>query len=405
MKTSSHRRNALLLLVAGLLLAVSAWFGAAPPEEEPPTDGPAFPRAEAASAQDEGGDDVAPSRADPATAAEREARAEMLKLPGKLPKLPGAANSGARLRRALAAPGHGHLMVNMETLTRSEVVRKLMRCRGARAMRGFDRIQRETGLNVQRDVRHVGLGLRNNVLAMSGQMGAVRVPDEATSYGQGARIWQLAESSNQRDVPATGAPAASGDEGDSKQPTRSSQKPQHLALVGDDTLLMAESPSQLKAAIDRLEGNAPAETSSAGNGDVQGQLLADDIVALFGQPKQGERPMVASMRKLAERARLRMNVDSDVAMSIDLNAQPNQGEELAKAVRGSVALMRQAARRGGRKEVERLLDRAKVLDAQDGQVGFDLALPGAWILDRFGCDADGNPKQPQQVAPQPAPTP
>ncbi len=390
--TATTRRTGLLVVVVALLIGSAAWLGRSPDAQDDAREGPAFPRAEALSEGAENGrrpTEAAPEpsdQADPALAAG-------LQLPGRLPKLPPSVDDSARLRRALAAPGHGYLMINVATLTSSDIAQKLVRCRGGKAMSAFDQIRDETGLDLQRDVDHMGIGLGDDVMAVSGRMARIHVPDAAQSYGKDARIWQMTAKPEPNAALEAGATA--GTPNAAAGEAAASKRRQHIALVGDGTLLFADSEAQLKAAVDRLDGTGPAEPSSAGNGDVQGQLLAGDLARMLGQPQAGEQPMVTTLRKLATRARLRMNVGSDVAMSVDLDATgADQGEELAKAVRGGVALMRQAARHGDRKDLERLLDRAKVLDAEDGNVGFDLAVPGPWILDRFGCDADGYPKQP-----------
>ncbi|MCO4762434.1 MAG: hypothetical protein KC502_13065 [Myxococcales bacterium] len=351
-----------------MLIAAATWLGKGVSQDSHAE--PRFPRDEVAHADDQSDEPDLTGSVPAAKPAGH--RSPSLVLPGNLPPLGAAATSSRLLQRAIAGPGQGHLMMNIGTLTRSDIARKLIRCRGGRALDAFDRVRANTGLDVQRDVDHIGTGMASGVMAVSGRLAELKVPEGATAYGDNAKLWQLEGTSGPQD------------------PNRKRRR--HIGLVGDQLLILADSQEALKHAIDRAESRAPAAPFTGTNGDIQGQLLGDDLSRILGKPNPGEQPVVAAMRRLAQSAQVRMNIDRDVAMSLDIDAAGGQSDtELAQTIKGGIALMRQAARRTNKKQLERLLDRARVLTPDGGAVGLDLAVPGPWILARFGCDADGNP--------------
>ncbi len=379
------RRTALGVAAAVVLVGLASWLG----RSEPPaadTVPLAFPRDEVDS--DEGdGDDEAPSAATDAPAQGPGG----LVLPGKLPPLPGAGGPRGHelaMRRALSPPGTGHLVINSAALLRSELAQRMLRCRGQRARAGFDRLREVSGVDLQRDVDAVGMS--DKVMAVTGRIKDFKLPPGATEerYGDGARLVTLPARASE------GAPAEPGSSG-----AKARRPPMVLARIGDHTLLVASSAAEARAAVDRFEGRAASEPVTPGNGDVQGQLLPGDIATFLGSggSKPGadgtpEQPMAQALRRLTQRARLRMNVNEDVAMSLDFDAtDASHSEELAQTIRGGVALMRQAARQSGRSTLEGLLDRARFVEPDGEAVGLDLALPGSWILARMGCDAEGRP--------------
>lgn len=340
--------------------------------------------------RDAAADEQAAARGAPAVRAEaNEAQdaapmGKRLVLPGPLPALGERAMTGREaLRRALAPPGRGHVLIDFAALGRSDLARKFLRCRGERARRGIERLRDDIGLDPETDIDTVGVGA--DVVALGGRLGTLRLPENlghGTAYGDGARLFELQSGGRN-----------------------------HLALVGGHTALLAESPAALRAAVDRLEGRAPADDTRAGRADIEGVLLPEDLAPLLGTERDeasagdAATDAMALMRRVLGRVGFRVDVDRDAAMSLDLHTGGEQdATELGKSVRSLLTLGRQAARNDGKERFSQLLDQARVLDPQGGKLGVDVAVSSTWFLAQLGCDADGNPKQREEVA-GPAPGP
>ncbi|MEY3011776.1 MAG: hypothetical protein RIT45_511 [Pseudomonadota bacterium] len=303
-----------------------------------------------------------------------------LRLPGTLPSLGHAATRSGReaLRRAVSPPGSGHMLIDVAALQRSDLARKMLRCRGDRMRAGLERLHAATGIDLQRDVETIGFG--RDAIAVGGRLGNLRLPPElgdGERYGDGARLFELSGSARN-----------------------------HVAIVGDHTAVIAETADALRAAVDRIEGRAAAEVAAAGHADIEGVLLPDDLAPLFGRrPDAGDGDRDELSQLLDEAGTLmhqlafRVNVDEQAAMSFDLGAASDaEAERLGKVSRSALTLLRQAARHEGARRMEQLLDQARVLPASGQKLGLDLAVPDQWILERMGCDAEGN-----RIEPEPAP--
>ena len=315
-------------------------------------------------------------RDEPEAAAGDEATDDSLRLPCTLPPLADATRTGREaMRRALAAPGHGHLLIDFAAIGRSPLARKMMKCRGERVDAALGRLRDEFGIAVDRDLETIGTG--TDVLAFGGRLGALKLPAAAgpgVAYGDGARVYELGEDDGSRN---------------------------HIAVLGDHSVLMANSRTELEQAVDRFEGRAPAETSRVAKADIEGQLLGDDLAAMLGigddsgpkQPPGSEAPQLDVIRRLVRKVGMRVDVDERASMSFDLDTDSgDNAEEIGAALRGGVAMLRQLARSEGRSELDSLLDQARILDPKGGRIGLDLAVPGDWILARMGCDPDGAPR-------------
>ena len=294
-----------------------------------------------------------------------------LTLPGVLPALaPQASSNGAAaVRRAVAAPGQTHFLVDFAALNRSPLARRIMRCRGARAEAGLARLREDFGLDVDRDVDHIGVG--SDAVALSGRLGALKldVAGGTESNYAGTKIVSL--------------PGGQGD--------------RHFARLDDGLVLFADSEAALHAAIDRAQGRAPADDTSLGAADVQGLLMPSDFASLIGPPNDAGSdgagpPGMATIQALVAKAALRVNVDDHAAISFDLDTAGDEAaRDLGKSLGSALTLARQFARNEGQVALEQLLDQARILAPNGGRLGLDLAVPGDWILERLGCDADGNP--------------
>ncbi len=288
---------------------------------------------------------------------------ERLQLPGALPALASAGGREA-LRRALSPPGRGHLLIDVGAISRSELARRIMRCKAARAEQAFRALRDDVGLDVERDIDTVGIG--SDVIGLNGRLEGLRLPEGKLGerYGDDARLLKLGDGDGRYEV----------------------------GFIGQGTLLIGDSRAALLAAIDRHEGRAPASKDRIGRADIEGVLLPEDLRG-FGNrdatPQAGE---LSAVLALVQQAGLRIDVDERARMSLDLSASDqSRAVEMAGMLRSGLGLLRQALNIEGSAELAELVDQARVFDPDGGPVGFDLAVPGEWVLRRLGCDADGQP--------------
>ncbi len=367
------------LLLAVLLATGAVLIGLLDRDEEPIE--VVYPRDRGAESEEGGGPAVTVElEREGATEGVEEGTDSSLRLPGALPALGGGATRSGReaLRRAVSPPGSGHMLIDVAALQRSDLARKILRCRGERMRAGLDRLHAATGIDLQRDVETIGFG--REAIAVGGRLGSLRLPPElgdGERYGDGARLFEIAGSARN-----------------------------HVAIVGEHTAVMADSADALRAAVDRIEGRAPAEVAAAGHSDIEGVLLPDDLAPLLGRrpdAADGSRDELSQLLdeagKLMHQLAFRVNVDEQAAMSFDLGtASDAEAERLGKVSRSALTLLRQAARHEGARRMEQLLDHARVLPASGQKLGLDLAVPDRWILERMGCDAEGNRLAPEAEA-------
>ncbi len=326
-----------------------------------------YPRDRETDGEVEGGGEAADaakvkSRRDGVAPGEAEAGAT-LQLPGALPAI---ASVGGReaLRRALSPPGRGHLLIDVAAITRSELARRIVRCRAARAERAFAALREGVGLDLERDIDTVGIG--SDVIGLGGRLQGLRLPEGqlVERYGDDARLVKLGEGDGRFEV----------------------------AVIGQGTLLIGDSRAALLAAIDRHEGRAPASQDRVGRADIEGVLLQDDL-RTFADPKDAPPGSeLAALLALVQQAGLRIDVDERARMSLDFSAgDPSRAVQLAGTLRSGLGLLRQVMNGEGSAELAELVDQARVFDPEGGKVGLDLAVPGEWVLRRLGCDAEGQP--------------
>lgn len=269
------------------------------------------------------------------------------------------------LQRAIA--GDGAVFAEVNAIRHSDLVEKMMRCRENEAMGQLATMKEELGIDPSQDLDRVGFD--DKVLAASGFFENLKVPaelGEGTPYGDNGRVWKLPGG---RD----------GEQG-------------YAARVGGDLVVMGESEADVQAAIDRAEGRAPARPPldpSLAKSEIYGPLSQDLIKSFL---RGANDPVAQRLMESIAGGAIRMNVDEHVKISLDLQSKDAAtGEDLSKAVGGALAVARKQAEATD-PELAWLLEQARVLPQGDGKFGIDLAVPGTFILDKMGCDEQGNPK-------------
>lgn len=349
-------RNRVLLLVAAVaLIAVSVVASRCADESEGPeqaakAEGKA--RAEKVVFPRDRRQRRLPPKATPVTSAPEKPRRE----PGVDP-----------IQRAMAFPDGGAVFVEVNAIRHSELVEKLLACRGDEASDAMSRFKEQVGVDPFEDVDRIAV--HEDVFAASGFFDELKLPPEAgeaTAYGDGSQLYTL------------------------RDPEDPDGTPTVLGKVGNGLLLLGEDEAEVKAAIDRAEGRGEATPP------LPADVMGTEVYGRFGPELLGQlvgggqgasdNPLVQRIAEIVTDGTVRVLVDDAVSMSLDLETTNEQdGEDLAKAIGGALAGARQQARNEGNEELAALLDQARVLKQPNGRFGIDVAVPGDTLLDVMGC--------------------
>lgn len=271
-----------------------------------------------------------------------------------------------RLTRALSSPGGaGAVIIEVNSLRHSPLVEAILACRAAQGsddMQGLALMKEELGIDIGQDVDRIALD--GEVLAVSGFFSKLQLPaelGEGDAYGDGGRIFSMTDNAG---------------------------KPAFMARVGDDLVMTSTDDAQLKAAIDRAEGRveaAPSFPEGVVGGEIYGLIGPEMIKTLLGA--SGD-PALAGMADLLTTSALRMAVDEDAALSLDIGARSEKdAADIGKAISGLLAVARADARTNGETELAALLEQARIEPHADGSIAVDIAIPGADLLRMLGCPA------------------
>ena len=275
-----------------------------------------------------------------------------------------------RLAKALASPGKdGALVVEVNAIRHSPVAEKILACQAAQrgdAQNGLETLREQLGVDVTEDVDRVGFD--KDVLAVSGFFQNLKLPaelGEGTAYGDSGRVFGLKDDGG---------------------------KHMFVGKVGDELLVTGFDEAQVKAAIDRAEGRADADSAFPADvvgGEVYGLVGKAFLADLVSRERD---PTAKNLLDIVEQTQLQVAVDDAAALSMDIQpTSKEKGEDLGKALGGMIAMARKQAIDNGDDELAGLLDQGSVNVRDDGTVAVDVAVPGDALLKFFGCDADGKP--------------
>jgi hypothetical protein len=306
---------------------------------------------------------------------DRALRALQERARAKAPATPTPPNpSRDRLTRALSSPNKdGAVMFEVNALRHSPLVDALLKCRaqqGADDANGLELLKEEFGIDVTEDVDRVAVD--SEVLAVSGFFSKLQLPKDlgaGEAISSTARLYSI---------------------------TSDKGEPAFMARVGDDLVMTSTDRNQLAAAIERAEGRAPASASfpdGVVGGEVYGLVGPAMLQGLLGDAD----PRLAAIGKLLTTSAVRMAVDDDAALSLDLGtASAGDAHTLGAAINGAIAMARADARTNGNTELLGLLEQARVEPRDDGTVALDIAVRGADLLRIVGCPpAEGAPATPR----------
>ncbi len=271
-----------------------------------------------------------------------------------------------KLARALSSPGKdGALVIEVNAIRHSPLVEQLLDCelkRNGDMAGGLQTLKDELGVDVTEDLDRVAFD--KDVLAVSGFFKDLKLPaalGDGEAYGDTGRLFRTK------------------DEGG---------KAMMVGKVGDELLVTGFSEEQVKAAIDRAEGRGQSDSAfpdGVVGGEVYGLVGPAFLADLLADNKD---PAVARLAEVVKTTRLQVAVDTDAAISLDIESHDAaQGKDLGKALGGLIAAGRQQAQQSGDEKLAGLLDQGEVVVRDDGSVAVDVAVPGATLLTLFGCPA------------------
>jgi hypothetical protein len=168
------------------------------------------------------------------------------------------------------------------------------------------------------------------------------------------------------------------------------------SAVWDNQLVyVGQSADDARAAIDRVEGRAPAEpllTESQTYGEVYGVLGVDQFMELF-PPDQAA--LAQKFAAAAQQVELHVDARNDVGIQASIKgADAQQVEELGRSLAGMLSAARLQAKVQGEDQLAQLLDFAKV--RPDGSsFSLEMALPLDYLKKQLAwCHPDAGTPAP-----------
>lgn len=273
------------------------------------------------------------------------------------------------MQRALLQGGakKGAVFVEANAIRHAPLLEKMLRCRADESADGLTRMKEELGIDPLEDVDRIGFD--GDVFVASGFFKDLKVPaelGEGMAYGDKGRIWTVEQDAGEKFT---------------------------FGRLDDGMLLSGADEATVKAAMDRASspsGDTPAELPEGfGQGEVYGTVGAAFLQSVLGS---SDDPVAKRVAELVTSSTIRMNVDEDAALSLDMNAvDEKSAEELSAAVGGAFAGLRMQAQQSGDAELAYLLEQARVEPQADGRFNIDVAVPGDVLLKGMGCGPDGVP--------------
>jgi hypothetical protein len=288
----------------------------------------------------------------------------------------------AMQRALLHGNDKGAVFVEANAIRHAPLMEKILRCRSQESADGLTQMKEELGIDPLEDVDRVGFD--GDVFVASGFFKDLKVPaelGEGAPYGEGGKLWSV-----------------KGDDGENMT----------FGQLGDGMLVSGPDEAAVKAAMDRATTTteAPSELPEGfGQGEVYGTVGAAFLQSVLGSSND---PVAKRVAELVTTSTIRMNVDEDAALSLDMKAvDEKSAQELSAAVGGAFAGLRMQAQQSGDAELAYLLEQARVEPQADGRFNIDVAVPGEVLLKGMGCGPDGEPlmKVPGATKPKDAPAP
>jgi hypothetical protein len=349
--TPARRRRGFWLLAAALLLGAGALLslGAGEPVATSRA-APDFPdrmRTEDWKRQEDRATWTPPAAAVPAARVDDEGAAEPDRRDPLLVALP-------------VKPDAPLVVFEANALRHSRLGEAFVRCMLQREPDTFAELERETGVDVLKDVERVAFA--GDAVVVSGFFDRAR--------------WDVLEKES-------GPPARYGDAG--RIYARSSEDAPVVGVWRDQIVVFADKPESVRQALDQLEGRAPVPASGIPDDMAYGEVYGVLPGAAARQLMPGsDAALAARIAAAASRIELHVDAMSDVAAVVRVVGDDGAGlKDLAKTLAGGLAAARVEAQVTADHELAELLEFAKVVDGED-RFSVELALPADRLEKWFG---------------------
>ncbi len=284
---------------------------------------------------------------------------------------------------ALSRPGGGSaLVMEANVLLHSPVGEMILGCMDASAKAEIDDVRQRFGVDLFSSIDRVAV--QEGLLAVSGHFAEAEwetifegmKPEEHGDFGMVYSQPELSQIAEDLDEPLAREPV--------------------VGVWNDELVFLGDSAEEVQAAMDRLEGAAPAGPPPIADreayGEIYGNVRAEDFTKLLAGGDQGE--LADLLKRAAERVELHVDARDDVALVARARGPDAQAmDELSRSLGGLLSLGRIQARREGDDELAGLLEHAKV-SPFEGDSTVELALPQATLREWLGECA-----QPAKAAP------
>jgi hypothetical protein len=270
----------------------------------------------------------------------------------------------AMQRALLPQNGKGAIFVEANAIRHSPLVEKILKCRERESNDGLRQMKEKLGIDPMEDVDRIGFD--GDVFVASGFFSKLKLPPElgdGVKYGDGT-LWKATDEK--------GNSVTFGKLGDG------------MIVTGDE--------ANVKAAMDRATN--PSTTAGAlppgfGEGEVYGNVGQEFLQSLVADEEDANVKAIVS--KLTS-STVRMNVDEDAALSLDLKAvDDGAAADLTNTLKGVFAGMHAKAISENDTSLAQLLEQARVAPGEGGSFSVDVAVPGETLLKGMGCAPDGTP--------------
>ncbi|AEI67621.1 hypothetical protein [Corallococcus macrosporus] len=135
-----------------------------------------------------------------------------------------------------------------------------------------------------------------------------------------------------------------------------------VATWNNELLVIGQSPDEVKAVVDRVEGRGPDEPPAIGEGSTYGEMygvLSVEQLARLLPKEQAE--LAQRIRDVAQNVELHVDASGDVAMVAEVRgANGDEVTDLGKTLGAALSMARIKAQAEGEKDLAQLLDFARV---------------------------------------------
>lgn len=267
--------------------------------------------------------------------------------------------------------GKTAVVIEANALRHSPVGELLLDCMMRDGGKRLQEFREKSGVDPLQDLDR--MVITDDGLMLSGDFSKARFQElmkdgVSSDYGQNARVYEPGEST------VTGADGTTVKRRDSSS----------IGTWNNQLIVLGQSPDEVKAAIDRVEGRGPDEPPAISENSTYGEMygvLSVEMISRLFPPEQAA--LAQRLRSVAQNVELHLDATSDVALVAEIQgANADDVTDLGKSLGAALSLARIQAQTQGEKELAQLLDFAKV--RPDGSsFTLEMAVPLSVIKERL----------------------